>query len=120
MIQLGLALEHLKLDKRTQDGVLHQYRVAGCKPAQHVLWAHSATLGLGIWAEFAWPYLVARRQEMWTLSIGLFNSAGAAGSGGDPMVSSSMAVMSAIPTLFIFTFFQRYLVGSIALTGIKG
>ncbi|MCL5994526.1 MAG: carbohydrate ABC transporter permease [Chloroflexi bacterium] len=76
---------------------------------------------MAIWAEFAWPYLVANRQEMWTLSIGLFQSAGAAGSGGgDPGRSTAMAVISAIPPLFIFTFFQRYLVGSIALTGIKG
>ncbi len=75
---------------------------------------------MAIWAEFAWPYLVANRQEMWTLSIGLFQAAGAAGSGGDARTSSAMAVISAIPPLFIFVFFQRYLVGSIALTGIKG
>jgi multiple sugar transport system permease protein len=76
---------------------------------------------MAIWAEFAWPYLVANKQEMWTLSIGLFQAAGAAGSsGGDPRMSSAMAVISAIPPLFIFTFFQRYLVGSIALTGLKG
>jgi ABC-type glycerol-3-phosphate transport system permease component len=75
---------------------------------------------MAIWAEFAWPYLVANKQEMWPLAIGLFQAAGAAGSGGDPLRSSAMAVISAIPPLFIFTFFQRYLVGSIALTGIKG
>jgi ABC-type glycerol-3-phosphate transport system permease component len=32
----------------------------------------------------------------------------------------SMALIAAIPPLFIFLFFQRYLVRGIALTGIKG
>ena len=74
-----------------------------------------------IWAEFLWPYLVASKQYMWTLSIGLFSASGAGGgSGGDPILSMSMALISAIPPLFIFLFFQRYLVRGIALTGIKG
>ena len=34
--------------------------------------------------------------------------------------SMSMALISAIPPLFIFLFFQRYLVEGIATTGLKG
>lgn len=76
---------------------------------------------MAIWAEFLWPYLVANKQFMWTLSIGLFNQSGAGGaSGGDPRVSMSMALISAIPPLFIFSFFQKYLVRGIATTGLKG
>jgi multiple sugar transport system permease protein len=73
-----------------------------------------------IWAEFFWPYLVSSKQAMWTLSIALFSQSGAGGSGGDPRISMSMALISAIPPLFIFLFFQRYLVKGIAYTGIKG
>jgi multiple sugar transport system permease protein len=74
-----------------------------------------------IWTEFLWPYLVANKQAMWTLSIGLFNQSGAGGgTGGDPRVSMSMALISAIPPLFIFLFFQKYLVRGIATTGLKG
>jgi ABC-type glycerol-3-phosphate transport system permease component len=76
---------------------------------------------MAIWAEFLWPYLVANKQFMWTLSIGLFSASGAGGSsGGDPRMSMSMALIAAIPPLFIFAFFQRYLVRGIAMTGLKG
>jgi len=76
---------------------------------------------LAIWSEFLWPYLVASKQYMWTLSIGLFSASGAGGgTGGDLTKSMSMALISAIPPFFIFLFFQRYLVRGIALTGIKG
>jgi multiple sugar transport system permease protein len=76
---------------------------------------------LAIWSEFAWPYLVAaNKQQMWTLSVGLFSSAGGAGASADAQRSMSMALISAVPPLFIFAFFQRYLVRGIALTGIKG
>jgi multiple sugar transport system permease protein len=76
---------------------------------------------LAIWSEFLWPYLVASKQAMWTLSIGLFSSSGAGGgTGGDPILSMSMALISALPPLLIFLFFQRYLVRGIALTGLKG
>ncbi|RPJ49627.1 MAG: carbohydrate ABC transporter permease, partial [Chloroflexi bacterium] len=74
-----------------------------------------------IWTEFLWPYLVANKPYMWTLSIGLFSASGAGGSsGGDPRLSMSMALIAAIPPLFIFLFFQRYLVRGIAMTGLKG
>lgn len=76
---------------------------------------------MAVWAEFLWPYLVANKQEMWTLSIALFSQSGGGGSsGGDPRVSMSMALIAAIPPLFIFLFFQRYLVQGIATTGLKG
>jgi multiple sugar transport system permease protein len=76
---------------------------------------------MAIWTEFLWPYLVANKQAMWTLSIGLFTQSGAGGAtGGDPRVSMSMALIAAIPPFFIFLFFQQYLVRGIATTGIKG
>ena len=76
---------------------------------------------MAVWAEFLWPYLVSNKQEMWTLSIALFTQSGAGGSsGGDPRVSMSMALIAAMPPLFIFLFFQRYLVQGIATTGLKG
>ncbi len=76
---------------------------------------------MAIWAEFLWPYLVANKQSMWTLAVGLFSQSGAGGAtGGDPKISMSMALISAIPPFFIFLFFQRYLVQGIATTGLKG
>jgi multiple sugar transport system permease protein len=76
---------------------------------------------MAVWTEFLWPYLVTNKPAMWTLSIGLFTQSGAGGAtGGDPRISMSMALISAIPPLFIFLFFQRYLVRGIAYTGLKG
>lgn len=69
-----------------------------------------------VWGEFVWPYLVVSGdQRMWTLSIGLFRSIGS-----DVQRSMAIALISAIPTLSIFVFFQRYLVRGIVMTGTKG
>lgn len=80
-----------------------------------------ATLGIFVflwhWNDFLWPLVVAQTDSMRTLTVGL------ASMNTESVYQStimSAAVISVIPCLLIFAILQRYLVNSIAMTGIKG
>lgn len=80
-----------------------------------------ATLGIFVflwhWNDFLWPLIVAQSDEMRTLTVGLatLNAENAPLAG--LMAASAVAV---IPCLLIFAVLQRYLVNSVAMSGIKG
>ena len=80
-----------------------------------------ATLGIFVflwhWNDFLWPLIVAQSNEMRTLTVGLATL--------EQMVPSANQIMAAaaisfLPSLIIFALLQRYIVESIAVTGIKG
>ncbi|MEU6998676.1 carbohydrate ABC transporter permease [Nonomuraea sp. NPDC046570] len=79
-----------------------------------------ATLGVFVflwhWNDFLWPLVVAQSDEMRTLTVGLTTLKGEE----HPlaMVMASAAV-SVVPCLIVFFLLQRYLVNSIAMTGLK-
>jgi multiple sugar transport system permease protein len=81
-----------------------------------------ATLGIllfiGSWNSFLWPLIVMSNQRMYTIQIGiaLFTA------NKDfvyPGVVMALAVISIIPVVIVFLFFQKYIVESVALTGMK-
>lgn len=80
-----------------------------------------ATLGIFVflwhWNDFLWPLIVAQSDGMRTLTVGLatLNAENAPLAG--IMAASAIAV---IPCLVIFGVLQRYLVNSVAMSGIKG
>ena len=80
-----------------------------------------ATLGiitfLGSWNDFLWPLLVLRDRELQTLPPGLRTLQGAYTS--DYGVMMAGAVIVAIPVLLIYIALQRYVVQSVASTGLK-
>lgn len=80
-----------------------------------------ATLGIFVflwhWNDFLWPLIIAQTDAMRTLTVGL------ASMNAETVYRSSLmaaAVISVIPCLIIFAILQRYLVNSVAMTGIKG
>ncbi|MCT1365754.1 carbohydrate ABC transporter permease [Microbacterium sp. p3-SID131] len=80
-----------------------------------------ATLGIFVflwhWNDFLWPLVIAQTDAMRTLTVGL------ASMNAETVYRSSLmaaAVISVIPCLIIFAVLQRYLVNSVAMTGIKG
>ena len=80
-----------------------------------------ATLGIFVflwhWNDFLWPLVIAQTDAMRTLTVGL------ASMNAETVYRSSLmaaAVISVIPCLIIFAILQRYLVNSVAMTGIKG
>jgi multiple sugar transport system permease protein len=81
-----------------------------------------ATLGiitfLGSWNDFLWPLLVLKDRELQTLPPGLRTLQGAYTSEYGLMMAG--AVLVAIPVLIIYIALQRFIVQSVASTGLKG
>lgn len=81
-----------------------------------------ATLGiltfLGSWNDFLWPLLVLRDPKLQTLPPGLRTLQGAYSSEYGLMLAG--AVIVAVPVLIIYIALQRYIVQSVAATGLKG
>lgn len=81
-----------------------------------------ATLGiltfLGSWNDFLWPLLILRDPKLQTLPPGLRTLQGAYTSEYGLMLAG--AVIVAVPVLIIYIALQRYVVQSVASTGLKG
>ena len=70
------------------------------------------------WNSLIWPLIVATRQELWTIPVGLvaFESEFAR-----PLnYIFAMAVVAVLPTVILFAFLRRRLLSGIAMVGIKG
>jgi multiple sugar transport system permease protein len=73
---------------------------------------------LGSWNDFLWPLLILKDRELQTLQPGLRTLQGAYTSEYGLMMAG--AVIVAIPVLVLYAFLQRYIVQSVATTGLKG
>ena len=69
------------------------------------------------WNELAWPLIVLRDVDLYTVPIGLAFLQGQYTT--DYSALMSMALLSTLPMVLVFAVFQRYLVEGIATTGIK-
>lgn len=73
---------------------------------------------LGSWNDFLWPLLVLKNRQLQTLQPGLRTLQGAYTSEYGLMMAG--AVIAALPVLLLYIFLQRYIVQSVATTGLKG
>ena len=73
---------------------------------------------LNNWNSYLWPLIVISSREKHLIPVGvsMFNSAQQAIYYGPRM---AVALLSALPLILIFLFFQKYIVESIAVSGIK-
>jgi ABC-type glycerol-3-phosphate transport system permease component len=69
------------------------------------------------WNELAWPLIVLRDAELYTVPVGLAFLQGQYTT--DYSALMSMALLSTLPMVLVFAVFQRYLVEGIATTGLK-
>jgi ABC-type glycerol-3-phosphate transport system permease component len=69
------------------------------------------------WNEFAWPLIVLNDQELFTVPIGLAFLQGQYGT--DYPALMGMALLSTLPILVVFAFFQRQFVEGVARSGLK-
>jgi multiple sugar transport system permease protein len=74
----------------------------------------------GTWNGFFWPLVFLRNEDHFTLPIGLnfFRTAGGFATDWPPLMA--VVVMSTIPIVVLYVFFQRYFVEGIAASGVKG
>ncbi len=74
---------------------------------------------INVWNDLLWPMIVLNKVQKYTLQIGLviYNS----GSNGTTHAGTAVAVsmLSIIPLAIVFIFMQRYIVQSIAFSGVK-
>lgn len=73
---------------------------------------------LASWNDFLWPLLILKDRALQTLPPGLRTLQGAYTSEYGQMMAG--AAVAAIPVLILYIFTQRYIVESVASTGVKG
>lgn len=86
----------------------------GALMTQAILWF------MGIWNDYLAPTIFVSKDKWYTLQvvIRMFNSSYAVNS--DYPLIMAASVLSLLPTLILFFVFQRYIIESMALTGVKG
>jgi multiple sugar transport system permease protein len=107
--------EAAELDGANRFQIFYKIVLPLAKPAL-------ATLGiltfLGSWNDFLWPLLILRNPKLQTLPPGLNTLQGAYTSEYGVMLAG--AVIVAVPVLIIYIVLQRFIVQSVASTGLKG
>jgi len=73
---------------------------------------------LASWNDFLWPLLILKERTLQTLPPGLRTLQGAYTSEYGQMMAG--AAIAAVPVLILYMFTQRYIVESVASTGVKG
>jgi multiple sugar transport system permease protein len=74
----------------------------------------------GTWNAFFWPLIFLRDQSFYTVPLALtfFRSQGGFTTNYPPLMA--VVVLSTLPVLVLYIFFQRYFVEGIAASGVKG
>ncbi|HLU22276.1 MAG TPA: carbohydrate ABC transporter permease [Bacillaceae bacterium] len=115
---LGLPRELMdaaRIDGSTEYGIFFRIMMPLMTPA----FAAMAILqGLGSWNNFLWPLIILRSSDMFTLPIGLATLLTPYGNNYDVLIAGSM--MTIIPFIILFVFFQRYFVEGLTVGGVKG
>lgn len=71
------------------------------------------------WNEYVWPVLILKSKENYTLSLAMQMFISAEG-GTDFTVAMAVSVITMIVPLTLYIIFQRYIINTFALSGIKG
>jgi arabinosaccharide transport system permease protein len=115
---LGLPKELMdsaRIDGCTEYGIFFRIMMPLMLPS----FAAMAILqGLHSWNNFLWPLLVLRSNDMFTLPIGLAALLTPYGNNYDVLIAGS--VMTIVPIIILFIFFQRFFVSGLSTGGVKG
>ncbi|WP_058308899.1 carbohydrate ABC transporter permease [Gracilibacillus massiliensis] len=115
---LGLPVQLMdaaRIDGATEYGIYFKIMLPLMGPS---LGAMAILQGLGSWNNFLWPLIVLRSNDMFTLPIGLATLLTPYGNNYDVLIAGS--VMTIVPIIILFIFFQRYFVAGLTTGGVKG
>ncbi|WP_416147541.1 carbohydrate ABC transporter permease [Salipaludibacillus sp. HK11] len=115
---LGLPRELMdaaRIDGSSEYGIFFKIMLPLMGPS---LAAMAILQGLNSWNNFLWPLIVLRSNEMFTLPIGLATLLTPYGNNYDVLLAGS--VMTIVPIVILFIFFQRFFVAGLTLGGVKG
>jgi alpha-1,4-digalacturonate transport system permease protein len=108
-------LDAARIDGSSELGIFVRIVVPLSGPALAVL---AIFTFLARWNDYLLPLLVMNRQAMFTLPIGITNFIGEYRAEWSLVMAA--ALISIVPPVLLFLFFQRYFVSGIAMTGMKG
>lgn len=107
--------EAAQIDGATPFQTFAQVALPLAKPALATL---AIITFLASWNDFLWPLLILQDRRLQTLPPGLRTLQGAYTSEYGQMMAG--AVIAALPVLLLYILLQRYIVQSVATTGLKG
>jgi multiple sugar transport system permease protein len=107
-------LDAARLDGASAFRVFRSIVLPLCKPLIAVLMIFTFMYR---WNELAWPLIVLRDSELYTVPVGLAFLQGQYTT--DYSALMSMALLSTLPMVLVFAVFQRHLVEGVATTGLK-
>lgn len=73
---------------------------------------------LGNWNDYFWAWMVTEKQELWTLSVALYNISNDTGTKQNAIMG--LAVIMSLPVIILTIVFSKQLKQSIISSGIKG
>ncbi|PZE20538.1 carbohydrate ABC transporter permease [Paenibacillus xerothermodurans] len=76
-------------------------------------------LFLGVWNDLLWPLLALKSASKYTIQLGLAMFTYNNGINKFPSIIMAATTVSLVPVIVVYLFLQRYIIESIALTGIK-
>lgn len=115
---LGLPVQLMdaaRIDGSTEYGIFFKIMLPLMGPS---LAAMAILQGLSSWNNFLWPLLVLRSNDMFTLPLGLATLLTPYGNNYDVLIVGS--VLTIIPIVILFVFFQRYFIAGLTTGGVKG
>ncbi len=71
------------------------------------------------WNDLLWPMIVLSKNELNTIQLGLIRYMSGASGQVHAGISTALSILSVLPLAMVFVFLQKYIVQSIASTGIK-
>lgn len=115
---LGLPKELMdagRIDGSSEYGIFFRIMLPLMTPS---LAAMAILQGMASWNNFLWPLVVLRSNQMFTLPVGLATLLTPYGNNYDVLIAGS--VMTIVPIIILFIFFQRYFVAGLTVGGLKG
>ncbi|ADI26629.1 carbohydrate ABC transporter permease [Geobacillus sp. C56-T3] len=115
---LGLPKELLdaaRIDGCSEFRIFFSIMVPLMKPA---FGAMAILQAMGYWNSFLWPTIILRTEDMFTLPIGLSGLLTPYGNNYDILIAGSL--LTILPIIILFIFFQRYFVSGLTVGGVKG
>nr|WP_078593918.1 carbohydrate ABC transporter permease [Evansella clarkii] len=108
-------MESARVDGCTEFGIFFKVMAPLMLPS----FAAMAILqGLSSWNNFLWPLLVLRSNDMFTLPVGLATLLTPYGNNYQILFAGS--VLSIVPIIILFLFFQRFFIAGLTSGGVKG
>jgi ABC-type glycerol-3-phosphate transport system permease component len=107
--------EAARIDGLNECQIFGRIILPMCKPA---LGALGILTFMSNWNSLIWPLIVARNRDLWTIPVGLISFQSEY---FKPLnFIFAMAVVSVLPTIFLFALVRRRLLEGIGMAGLKG